>query len=106
MSTVRSDKHGLYVRAGGYIFRPQRSRTTAHGVLVPGVQPAGQDAPGRFGDGQKVRAAHVGGTPTGRVGNEIWFSHGMSPRWVGGREDEGGHSKQNSSESAWDPAAH
>lgn len=73
MAKVRSDKHGLYVKAGGYLFRP--------------------DGPTTVVAGSTVKARHVAYTPTGKVDQETWASHGDYSYWVGGPDTEGGHSK-------------
>lgn len=64
MTLVREDKHGLYVKVGGYIARPQPNRST-QGYEIP--KPTC-----RAGD--HVRASHNGG-PTARVDGQVWFTH-------------------------------
>lgn len=66
MNTVHADIHGLFVRAGGYVFRP---------VFPVGYQHVYKDGTA-LPVGAKVKATHQGGTPLAKVGNETWFSHG------------------------------
>jgi hypothetical protein len=73
MTKIRTDTHGVYVRAGGYVFRPVATvysympGTTDHGVTS-------------FGPSDSVRARHIAGTGRGRLRGpdreEIWHSHG------------------------------
>ena len=66
MSTlIREDSHGLYVKVGGYIFRP---------VFPIGYSHVHDDAT-QYEGGDKVTASHPGG-PTGQVGEETWYAHG------------------------------
>lgn len=67
MTKVRTDLYGLYVRVGGYLFRPQVCRhkrneckNTMSFLIL----------------GQEVKARHLGGSVLGIVNNETWFSHG------------------------------
>lgn len=84
MTRVRKDSHGLYVRTGGYVFRPEPS---AHTV--------GRSAhPTKINEGDQVKARHISGTPWGRVGGEIWHDHGS---YI----DD--HGKQISTNLIWDP---
>lgn len=73
MTKIRTDAHGVYIRTGGYVFRPVQNRyshmlgATDHGVTS-------------FAPGEVVRARHMAGTPRARVKangrEEIWHSHG------------------------------
>lgn len=72
MAVVGSDLHGLYVRVGGYVFRP---------VLGLGDLGYPLPAPSALVPGQPVRARHLPGTTTARVGDELWFSHGEVSVW-------------------------
>lgn len=68
---IRSDVHGLYVRAGGYLFRPVHSRHTAlaYALLPSPVSTA-------YREGDTINARHLAGSPLGKVGNETWYAHG------------------------------
>lgn len=66
MALIREDKHGLYVKAGGYIFRP---------VFPAGYQHVYDDG-SNHSVGDKVPAVHRSGGPLGKVGGEYWFAHG------------------------------
>jgi hypothetical protein len=67
---VKADEHGLYVRAGGILFRP---------IMPIGFQHLLKDGTS-FKEGDEVSASHVGGSPLGRVRSgtvkEMWFGHG------------------------------
>ncbi|MGV2887554.1 hypothetical protein [Paenibacillus taichungensis] len=67
---VKSDEHGLFVRAGGILFRP---------IMPVGYQHVLQTG-SSFKEGDEVSASHVGGSELGRVNSgdvkEVWFSHG------------------------------
>lgn len=69
---VGSDKYGLYIRAGGHIFRPDFPTGYKH--LEKEV--------GTIAKGEKVQANHRGGTSLATVKNketgaeETWYSHG------------------------------
>ena len=69
MSVIREDSHGLYVKVGGYLFRPQCN----YRYLVVGLG----HAKGDFKKGDKVKAHHISQTMFGKVGDERWFSHGQ-----------------------------
>lgn len=73
MNVVHEDIHGVFVKTGGYIFRPQPSYYGRHYSHV-----VRNDAPPTTTPkvGEKVAARHIGGTPTGRVAGTLWFSHG------------------------------
>jgi len=68
MSIIRSDIHGLYLKSGGYLFRP--------------ILPTDSEYPSgtKHSAGIKVKAGHIGGSPYCRVGDkndcEYWYSHG------------------------------
>lgn len=70
MAKVHQDKHSVYVRVGGYIFRP---------VFPVGYQHVHKDGSG-FSSGDTVRGKHRGGPllnirhDDGR--EETWYSHG------------------------------
>lgn len=95
-STINTDCHGLYIRTGGYVFRPVRSRSTT-GYLK-------SCHPGKVAtqcvDGQRVNATHIGGSPLARVKvndklTEYWSSHGTYFKLP----ERGFHP----SEDVWDP---
>lgn len=65
---IRRDEHGLYVRAGGYVFRPGPINGYSHAYDM-------SDAGLKEGD--EVKASHVAGTPTGR----IRLADGRQLRW-------------------------
>lgn len=91
MSVVRRDVHGLYVKTGGYIFRPQVS-CWARGAT--------QDAKPSMVGGEKVRARHYAGTVFANVDGQTWFSHGSYyAEWA----DQRGIVPQLQSEICWAP---
>ena len=55
---VRRDDKGLYVRAGGYVFRPGPINGYGH---AHDMSDAG------LAEGTQVKASHFAGTPTGRI---------------------------------------
>jgi len=73
---VKQDIHSLYVRAGGYVFRPVENNYNSSGAN-PNYRRDGTSA---FTVGQEVAARHRGGTASGTVQangvDELWFSHG------------------------------
>jgi len=66
MSKVRRDKHSIFVKTGGYIFRP--------------IGPSDSPTETSIYAGETVKANHIGGSLYGRIKkeavNEIWYSHG------------------------------
>jgi len=72
MAKVREDKHGIYLIAGGYYFRP---------VFPIGFDHAFKDGT-VFKVGDTVKAYHRGGTQLATVKKddvkETWFSHGAT----------------------------
>lgn len=71
MSVVRVDKHGVYVLAGGYLFRPifPVGLKHFHDELVP------------VEEKEKVKVKHIGGTSLAKVdvpghNSMHWYSHG------------------------------
>lgn len=66
MAVIRKDKHGLYVKAGGYIFRPVFPRGYNHAY----------DDGSKHQVGDKVRATHCSAGPLGKIGGEYWYAHG------------------------------
>lgn len=66
MALIREDRHGLYIKAGGYIFRP---------VFPIGYNHVHKDG-SEYSKGDKVYAVHRAGGPLAKVGVEVWFSHG------------------------------
>lgn len=69
---VRSDKYGLYLKAGGHIFRPD---------FPTGYKHLEKDV-GNISENERVQANHRGGTSLATVknketgANETWYSHG------------------------------
>lgn len=84
MTRIKRDKHGLYVRAGGHVFRPQRTACTlTHPDSIGmGGPPYYKRDQTELQENEKVRARHVGGTTMGRLTvpdtghTELWSSHG------------------------------
>ena len=70
---VKKDEHGLYVRTGGYIFRPYCSEIGYNHVAI-------DDGNTDFIEGQEVNARHIGGSILGTIKiddiKELWTSHG------------------------------
>lgn len=58
LTLIRKDSHGLYVRTGGYVFRPNPNKATF------------------LREGDRTKAHHISGTVRAKVANETWFSHG------------------------------
>lgn len=73
MTKVQSDRHGLYIRTGGYVFRPIESDESYefHTIF---------DETTVFAAGDQVKARHISNTPFAVVRNgrheEYWHSHG------------------------------
>lgn len=67
--TIRRDINGLFIRTGGYVFRPLFPVDYPH--LESGTIYQASD---------KVRAHHMAGTPLAKIKRgdhvETWFSHG------------------------------
>lgn len=89
---VRSDKHSIYIRTGGYLFRPLHCNPHLRAVLHGGG--------GRFAEGNEVRSVHAGGktvTVTRKSDNrkETWYSYGAyrgrktTDLWVPNKEPDG-----------------
>lgn len=55
---VQNDEKGLYVRTGGYVFRPGATRSYSHAIRM-------DDAGLMAGD--RVKARHKGGTPLAKL---------------------------------------
>ena len=93
---VKTDEFGLYVRAGGYVFRPIPCKYN-----LSGANPIySRDGTSQFKVGQEVNAQHRGGTSCGSVKTngieELWFSHGCY--YV-----SNGVTKTKPSDQCWDP---
>lgn len=89
MSRVHEDKHSIYVKTGGYIFRPVISeRYHDERECLEGST--------QYTSGDSVKANHVGGSGLGLVGDEYWFSHGCYLDYEG---------KQINSEECWEIVA-
>ena len=78
MPKIHKDKHGLYAKVGGYIWRP---------VFPVGYQHVYKDG-SEFQEGQTVKGRHTGGPllnlkdDEGR--KETWYSHGAYMGMSGG----------------------
>lgn len=70
MAKIHGDKYGVYIKAGGYIFRPIFPSGFSHAFPNGTV----------FQAGETVKANHLGGSSLGSVRKdgvkEKWFSHG------------------------------
>ena len=88
MSKIRKDRHGIYIKAGGYVIRPNISERYHNQTecLAGNTQ---------YVAGQKVKANHVASSGLGLVGDEYWFTHGSYYDCDG---------EQISSEECWEPA--
>jgi len=86
MSRVHKDKHGIYVKAGGYIIRPDISERfyNQEDCLKGKTQ---------YVAGDEVKANHIASSGLGLVGDEYWFTHGSYYDYEGG---------QISSEECWE----
>jgi hypothetical protein len=69
VTKIREDEHGVYVRTGGYLFRPQRNERYRNHFRRG-------DALG-FPVETEVKARHIGGTELAKVNDQTWFSYGM-----------------------------
>jgi hypothetical protein len=86
MSRVHEDRHGIYVKAGGYIIRPDISeRFHNQEECLRGKT--------QYVVGDQVKANHIGGSGLGLVGDEYWFTHGSYYDYEG---------RQISSEDCWE----
>lgn len=68
-SLVRKDARGLFIRTGGYVFRPG---------AINGYQHAVRMDDGQLQDGDHVKASHVGGTPLAK----LTLGDGSVTRWA------------------------
>lgn len=66
MSIIREDRHGLYVKVGGYVARP---------IFPAGYQHVYDDG-SEYEVGDKVNGRHVYAGSLVKVGDETWFAHG------------------------------
>lgn len=106
---IRRDSHGLYVRVGGYVFRP---------VPIPMLAPqarawSGQTMRGGyryvnvetgFVEGEEAKASHLAQTQTARVRSlsdpgkkELWYAHGESAEYTD-------RYRLKNTEEVWNPA--
>ncbi len=69
MALVRRDAHGLYLRTGGYIFRP--------GPVI-GFDHAYDMGDGGLMEGDRVRARHLAGSEIARIRTESGDLHWSS----------------------------
>lgn len=71
-SKVHKDRHGIFIRVGGHIFRPDFPVGYKHN----------EQSCGSVKEGDKVNARHIGGTSLASLKNpetgaeEHWYSHG------------------------------
>ena len=79
---VYQDSHGLYVRTGGYLFRPLPSISPS-GRIDRGPEGGYGHAPvrllpdvSRYHAGELVKGRHIATTTWAIVGDELWVSHG------------------------------
>ena len=87
---IRFDQFGIYVRTGGYGFRPQEianreffPKDSNYKLSASGSIPTDKidTNASRIKHGDHVNAVHVGGTTTARVGDEIWVSSCIDPQY-------------------------
>lgn len=71
MSRVHEDRHSIYVKAGGYIFRPVATEFN-RGYLYMVDRPV-QTA---HKAGDSVKARHIPSSGIAKVGDEYWHGHG------------------------------
>lgn len=94
-SKIRKDSHGLFVRANGYVVRPDYAAGYKHLEAEKGD----------FKEGETVNVSHIGGSPLSRlkrVGGKataIWYSHGPATYW----DESAGKAKQFDSEIVYRP---
>lgn len=74
-TTIRADKHGLFFRTEGVLFRPQPSRNNPRHRLGTGET--------SYQLNSKVRVKHVAHTSYGAIQGyrgrvEFWYAHGTS----------------------------
>ena len=74
MGKIKSDKHGLYIRTGGYVFRPVETDYNYH------FKDTVNDSKSKFAAGEAASYRHISQTPHAKVTvngvTEIWHSHG------------------------------
>lgn len=87
---IRADQFGEYVQTGGYVFRPL---AVAKRSFFPNeplyARQAASSLKENFDNetetklvpGDRVRAQHIGGTTTARVGEEHWVSSCIDPQY-------------------------
>lgn len=103
MSVVRQDEHGLYIKTGGYLFRPQLSWYAKQQGYGWTRRPTGTTTASA---GDKVKARHIAGTTTARVktdavpDGELWFGHGT---YFADKADERGIVPTLPSVELWEP---
>jgi hypothetical protein len=106
---IRKDSHSLYVRAGGYVFRPvpnpmmaPQARAWSNTTFDSGYRYANVTT--GFVEGEEAKAAHVAQTQTARVKSlsepnrkELWYAHGESAEYTD-------RYRLKNTEDVWDPA--
>ncbi len=72
---IRQDSHGLYVRANGSVFRPEKSKS-----CYPMKYHIQEGYITKLSFQQEVKVKHISGTPMCSImvgdRNEVWNSHG------------------------------
>jgi hypothetical protein len=87
MTKVHKDRYGLFVRTGGYIFRPFK---TAHSYPLARAANSIDCGATKFVAGDAVDCRHMAQTPFARVRDhgrgiyETWHSHGDYMTAAGG----------------------
>jgi len=73
MTLIREDKHGIYCKAGGNLFRPIKMLYSSE---WPRANVINKPEDSKLKAGDKVKAHHISTTSMGQVGYEVWHSHG------------------------------
>jgi hypothetical protein len=81
MSVIRKDKHSLYVKTNGNIYRPVHGKYTY--LLLDAAKAC--DEGSKLTEGMKVKARAISQSPHAKVGDEYWASHGM---YIDGKPSE------------------
>lgn len=92
---IQQDIHGIFVRTGGHLFRPDKAKYSYyHSKLVNKSS---------FKKGQEVKARHVSQTPFAKISDggieEYWNSHGENYKF----DKETKTVKKVRSELLWNP---
>jgi len=76
---VKQDRHSLYVKTGGYLFRPVKHSYLTDPVVTTAEQRTMAKqvtTQTKLVEGEKVYARHIGGSMYGKIEDELWVSHG------------------------------